>query len=265
MHSSHIAMWWLCDKFELNKSLITQWRSLADYSSKVVDVQVPRFPIWENKSVARDGPGAHANARLCVEEHSPLSERVAWSAQRHDGIRVARDVPISDEQSVFVKQEAPRRGEFDARQQFEAHSRRTGTIRSFLPSSTHVLQTAISATERSITLIIVLKRCTSSHSLALRRSDTSQNTRSPLPSLRATTRSSSVPVCESNATPHTALSRKTVGSCAASCSVGNDTARSPAAPHVSSTSSAESALRLHIFRYSLSERFRFHLEMRVQT
>ena len=106
--------------------------------------------------------------------------------------------------------------------------------------------------------------CTSCHSLALRRSDTSWQ-QSPWGAEAspggAPTRSRSVSVCESNATRHTF--QIALGSYAASCELCSDTARRPASPHASSTSSAESAHMSYTLRYSVSVQRRFRIGMRI--
>ena len=48
-------------------------------SHEIEEEQVQWVPIHENKSLARESPGAHGNIVLSVEEHSPLSERVAFA------------------------------------------------------------------------------------------------------------------------------------------------------------------------------------------
>ena len=94
-------------------------RSLANCSGEGVDEQILRVRIPENESVARESPGAQSNTGLSVEENSPLSERVARRAQRHDYVRVAGAVPVSDEQQVSTKQEPVWVGEINAREPLE--------------------------------------------------------------------------------------------------------------------------------------------------
>ena len=88
--------------------------ALANCSCEGVDEQFLRFPIPENKSVARESPGVYANTGLSVEEHLPLSERVVRRAKRHDS------VPVIDEQQVSAEQEPAVNGEADARERHEA-------------------------------------------------------------------------------------------------------------------------------------------------
>ena len=93
------------------------------------------------------------------------------------------------------------------------------------------------------------RRITSSHSLALRRRDTSQYSLSMLTTDGAQTISSSVSVSLSNATPYTCLI--VVSICLENCALLTEKTRTPALPHAKRSSSSLRVHRLFTFGHSV--------------
>ena len=121
------------------------------------------------------------------------------------------------------------------------------------PSSTREPHIAIST--NGVILLLMERRCTSSHSSSLlRRSETSCQL-----SVATLTTSSSVSVCSSYATLRT--SPITTGSRSESSPVSNERARSPPLRHASSSVSFEIAHRPDTDRNSFGVRVRFFLGM----